>query len=276
MKLEMFYLKFMYFFQFLKWKIACRLNPGLIKTFVLPDQSLFEYPLNSVVGYFLYSGGFEQQELNFFMKSLKPGDIFLDIGANGGLYSVIASKIVSPTGAVYAFEPGKYELNLLSRNISLNLCKNITVIDKAVGNTSGFVKFAVSHDGAMSSLQETNHPNQSIKEWQLVNMISLDEFIQQSQIEKVDFIKIDVEGAEYLVFQGAERVLKSNERLTILFEGCESTSRGFGYSTKDLIDKVRDIGLTVYYFGENGELVQVIENNPDIGSKISNFVARNW
>lgn len=260
----------------IEWKIVSRLKANETMTFTLPDQSLFDYPLKSAIGCCLYRNSFEEKELKFFMSVLKPGDVFFDVGANGGLYSVIASKIVGEEGRVYAFEPGNFEIGLLTHNIQLNSCENITIVDKAVGNSTGTVDFGISDDGAMNSLRKTEHSLQSIREWKPVQMIRLDDFFEQLAVKRVNFVKIDVEGAENLVFEGATKILSSGKPVTILFEGSDTTSSVFGYSVRDMITRIKALGFSVCYLDEDCNLVETSEDNPDIGKKLYNFVAKNW
>jgi FkbM family methyltransferase len=257
------------------WKVLGRMNPAATKTFTLSNGALFEYPLDSTLGNLLSVDNFESVELDFVVKSLSPGDVLLDVGANGGLYSVLASKQVGPLGHIYAFEPGIRELSLFRRNIKINSCENITIVSKAVSNQSGTTQFAISHDGAMNSLKQTDHPMQKFKEWQTVEMTTLDTFIEDAGIDKVDFIKIDVEGAENLAFEGAKKLLSSDNKMTILFEACDANSESFGYSARDLLTSIKSMGFYIYYLDRKGQLIEVLESNPDVGGKIYNFVACN-
>jgi FkbM family methyltransferase len=258
------------------WRLLGLINPSAIKTFTLENGTKFNYPLNSAIGNCLsVDGSFETHELNFVIQSLKPGDVFLDIGANAGLYSVLAAQKVGASGHVYSFEPGRDELNLLSHNIQKNELKNVTIVNKAVSNERASVDFAISHDGAMNSLKKTNHSMQKIKEWQVVETITLDEFIRENQINKVDFIKIDVEGAEGLVFEGAKQLLNSNTHLTILFEACSVTTVSFGYTPRELIDNLKKQGFFLYCFSNTGELLNVESDAPSVGNENINFIACN-
>jgi FkbM family methyltransferase len=258
------------------WRALGQVRPNSTKTFTLPNGALFEYPLNSVLGGLLSVSNFESIELNFVLKSLSPGDVFIDIGANGGLYSVLASKQVTLSGHVYSFEPGIRELKILHNNLGLNCCENVTIIPKAVSNEVGSAQFAVSHDGAMNSLKQTDHPLQKFKEWQTVEVTTIDQFVEDSSIERVDFIKIDVEGAESLVFKGAENLLSSPNKLMILFEACNINSDSFSFSTRDLVGYVKSKGFHVHYFDGLGNLVEISDDIPDgLGVEIYNFVACN-
>ena len=117
----------------------------------MADGSEFDFPLRSYIGYALFANQFEETEIAFMRKSLRSGDIFLDIGANGGIYTVIGAKLVGPEGHVYAFEPGERELKTVKHNIELNNLTNVTLIDCVVSDKGGIARFAVVSDGALNS-----------------------------------------------------------------------------------------------------------------------------
>lgn len=255
------------------WWLYCAIFPDKIARFVLTDGSRFDYPLRTSIGQGLFIGAFETAEVEFVRRSLKPGDIFLDVGANGGLYTVIAAKLVSPGGHVYAFEPGQRELELLRHNIAINGLENVTVIERAVSNKTGLARFAISRDGAMNSLAQNKHPAQQIIEWQTIQTTTLDDFITEFGLTRVDFIKIDVEGAERFVFQGAPRLLGANNEITLLFETANSNVDGFHYSVQEFLSELINTGLSIYYFTETGALQAVTSHKVTFGNQIYNFVA---
>jgi FkbM family methyltransferase len=228
------------------WHSQCLLSPNKVASFTLPDGSKFEYPLKTAIGYEFFAGGFELPELKYIKKLLKPGDTFLDVGANAGLFTIMAAKLVGPTGHVYAFEPGLRELELLRRNLAINNIKNVTIVQCAVSNECGKAEFAISKDGAMNSLAQTDHHLQKIDTWQTVEVITLDKFMEQCDIGQVNFIKIDVEGAEKLVLDGASNFLKSKNFPPILCEFCDSTAIAFQSSGLELYDKFLSIGYKLF------------------------------
>ncbi len=228
------------------FKARCILPVDEVSTFSLIDGSRFDYPLKTAIGCALFCGGFETVEAKFLLNLLKPGDIFLDVGANAGFFTVIAAKQVGITGHVYAFEPGQRELKLLHHNIAINHLTNVTVIESAVSNKNGTAKFAISEDGAMNSMAKNNHPLQQIEEWCSVPTVSIDKFAEDYKVNKVDCIKIDVEGAEKLVFEGLKNVLFSNEKLLIIFEASDLNTIGFAYSVKDLLEELMNLGINLY------------------------------
>lgn len=127
---------------------------------------------------------------------IKKDNIVLDIGAHIGLFSILAAKSAS-NGKVYAFEPAEENFKLLLENTNLNRLNNIELIKKAVAGESGVREFALSKDdpaGHAIPYEETNR--QKIN----VQSTSLNDFLKEKDINKVDFLKMDCEGAEYEIF----------------------------------------------------------------------------
>jgi FkbM family methyltransferase len=255
------------------WNLRCRVTPDKVQTFTLEPSIRFEYPLKSLIGNALSIGAFETAERAFIQRTLKPGDTFLDIGANGGIFSMLAARRVGPAGRVIAFEPSRREADLLRRNIALNQFENIQVIEQAVSNEDGAAQLAISQDGALNALRQTNHPAQHIQGWLEVATVTLDTFLERSAIDRVDCIKMDVEGAERLVFQGSARLLTQAAPLTILFESVEVNAAGFGYHVSDFLAELRAQGLWLYYLDAQGWPLAISELLPEFGRRHYNFVA---
>lgn len=157
----------------------------------------------------------EKHEIKLLKSILKPGMRVLDIGANMGLYTEITSKIVRDKGHVFAFEPEPYNFEILSKLISSKKLSNVTPLQLALSNKPGEMKLYIddvnpgNHSFAQTNLYlGSNHYEVQTK--------TLDEL--KSVIGKIDFIKIDVQGAEGLVFEGAKQFLEDNKKISILLE----------------------------------------------------------
>ncbi len=132
----------------------------------------------------------------------KEGDIVLDIGAYVGMFTVKSSRQVGEEGLVIAIEPEPKNFSYLTMN-----CRglgNVRLVKKAVSNTDGKAKLYLSGGSALPSL---TLPNRNYIE---VETIALDNLIIQFKLPRVDFIKIDAEGAELEILKGAGNVLSSN------------------------------------------------------------------
>ncbi len=254
------------------WEIRCIAAPNRCATFRLVDGSRFDYPIKSAIGYGLSMAAFETAEIAFMRGLLQPGDVVFDVGANAGLFTVIAARQVGANGRVYAFEPGQRELELLHHNVSINNLTNITIIPYAISDRNGTAQFAVASDGALSSLGKTNHPEQKIIGWETVQTITLDSFAKDQGIARVDFLKIDVEGAERSVVRGAAAILADNPRLNVLFESDLRNTDCFGYTPQAFLSELVSSGLSVHCLVDEGSHFPISADDPKLGTDIYNFV----
>ena len=146
-----------------------------------------------------FFGNYDTKNITFIKTQLKVGDIFFDIGANVGCFSLSASVCVGATGKVYAFEPVKKVYARLCENITLNNIENILAYPKAVNFEDTKLKLYVGNQSNLgtTSIQEHDSMSGEVVE---VDSISLDGFVSSKNISKVDFVKIDIEGAEKELF----------------------------------------------------------------------------
>ncbi len=163
-----------------------------------------------------FFGVYDRENINFIKSQIKPGDYFFDIGANVGCFSLTASTCVGDTGKVYAFEPVPKVFNRLNENIGLNGIKNISSIPKALFDKDTILKFylASQENMGMSSIQEHDNMSGEVVE---LGAISLDSFIESNNITRVDFIKMDIEGAELKALQGMINTIRKH-RPTFMVE----------------------------------------------------------
>lgn len=148
-----------------------------------------------------WAGTYEVHRLGAFARAIFPGATVYDIGANVGIYSPLASLRAGPTGKVYAFEPSARNLHYLRRHLALNDARNCVVLETAVSNTDGTCHFSVGPwESSMARLSSQGDV--------LVPSITLDNGVYgEKALRPPDVIKIDVEGAEWEVLQGANRVI---------------------------------------------------------------------
>lgn len=205
-----------------------------------------------IVPYLLTQGSYESGSIAIMKASLKPGMRVADIGANIGLFTVIASKIVGPSGEVYAFEPDPENYGLLVRNVALNGCENVKCLQVAVAETAGTV-------GLYQDL--LNLGNHSLCRRNVaksgpaavtVCSCSLDSIITEIDHQaRVDLVKIDVQGAEGKVVRGALRVL-SRPGCRILMEFWPGGLENFGTRPRDLLDELCNLGFGISVVNEDG------------------------
>ena len=153
-----------------------------------------------------YQGVYEAGTLHVMRHLLRPGDVFLDVGANVGLMTVVAARFVGPMGRVYAFEPVQGTARLLERNVALNNASNVEVVPMALGarrERRVITEHLETHRGAASFA--TGGVGTGSEE---VQVDTLDAFVRERGLEgRVRLVKIDVEGWEEQVLAGGEGVL---------------------------------------------------------------------
>src|SRR5918911_565687 len=152
----------------------------------------------------------------------KQGDIVVDVGAHIGRYTIIASKRVGATGKVIAIEahPGNYEM--LNRNIKLNGLTNVTTLNFAVYSKETKIKLFLPGEKSNRTIYNTLISTRATDEEKFVevNADTLDDLLQNNEISHADinWIKIDVEGAELEVLKGADSIMSNSKNITLLIE----------------------------------------------------------
>jgi FkbM family methyltransferase len=200
--------------------------------------------------YFL--GYFDPRGIRYLKNHLYEGEIFIDIGANVGSYSLVASSLVGRTGRVYAFEPAGNVFERLTENIAMNGLKNIIAEKKAILDKNGSVDIYLSrHDNlGMSSI--FHHSSESgVSE--RVETISLDDYAEMKGLQRISLIKIDIEGAEMLALRGMRKVIEKF-RPRILIELKEETVAGSEYQVKDIIDFLINAAYEIFIINEQGNI----------------------
>jgi len=190
-----------------------RIHYFLIKKLSSKDITVNGYKMTAGYGDWLnfqYTGEYEPMTTGIIKDIIKEGDTVVDVGANIGYYTLLFSKLVGAWGTVYAFEPEPTNFSILKKNLEMNYASNVISVPKAVADTSGSVKLYI---------HETNPGGHTIMDVYddlkgiTVDCITLNEYLKG---KKINFIKIDVEGAEPNVIEGAKEVF--DNYTGILFE----------------------------------------------------------
>jgi len=172
---------------------------------------------------------------------LGPGSIAIDVGANLGIWSLLAAR---RGASVHAFEPVPGISERFQRHLDLNGVGSVTVNRLALGAEAGSLPFfaAPTINTGASSLARPLTPHVEIR----VPVVTLDSYIEREGIERIDLMKVDVEGAEILVFRGARRLLSSDRAPIIFFETGEPLCGRFGVTTRDVKQLLAGYGYGIY------------------------------
>lgn len=229
-----------------------------------------------IVPLLLIDGTIEKYSTDLFKKMVKEGMVVVDIGANIGYYSLIAARLVGSSGMVYAFEPELTTYDLLCKNIELNKYSNVIPIQKAASNKNGkrglwcdkinFASPSFSRDNVLVFSRDKVLENDSFVE---VETVTLDDFFRNTvQNSRVDIVKIDAEGAEELIINGAKQTLESNN-LKIIMEFWPLALRNLGTDPLELLHKLQEYGFKIMFINEVKQVLQPIE-------EIIRFCGREW
>jgi FkbM family methyltransferase len=151
-------------------------------------------------------GSWEPEVVRSIQDHVHSGTRVLDIGAQSGFYSLLLSRLVGPAGTVFAFEPLPANFRILEENLRLNSIQNVTIRREAVSDFSGNISFDFPRE-EVSLIAGPLLESDNLGTFQ-VPAISLDEFVRQTG-QPIQFIKMDVEGAETAVLRGAVETLKA-------------------------------------------------------------------
>jgi FkbM family methyltransferase len=232
----------------LRWSISKK--PWLVRAH--GSLPLF-VPHGGAAALIYYQGASEPEIADFIREFLKPGMVFVDVGAHLGEYTLLAATILRDSGYVHAFEPRPDTFEILLRNARLNRCGNIAANSNAVWHDNGSCQFERTPDPSVSVLRPRGN---SADGGSLisVNAITLDHYFADSQLIKPTLIKVDVEGAELYVFRGARSLLSlpPPKAPVLIFEYGTANTDAFGYSAGEICELLREFGYTIYHWSRGG------------------------
>jgi len=202
----------------------------------------------------LFFGVYEPFETNIFKKQIKKGNIVLDIGANIGYYTLIAAKLVGKDGKVFAFEPDPNNFLLLKKNVKLNNYQNVTLVNKAISDKSKNIKLYLSKNNfGDHRIYKSSENRESIN----IKCIRLDDYFKKIN-QRVDIIKMDIQGAEWAAIKGMQSLLRKNPNIKIIMEFSSDDLRKFGVNPKEFLDFLANLGFIFYNINEKKDKLEFI------------------
>ena len=199
---------------------------------------------------------FEPEETAFVESVLKPGDTFVDVGASIGWYTLNAARKVGASGRVYAFEPDPRSVELLRKNVAANGLDNVTVVPKAVSETTGSKKFFLrktrwANNSFYDPLKDPKilvlpfiqgNSTEGFAEEVDIETISLDDYLKNA---RVNVMKMDTEGAEHLVQKGALGVFRNNRDITVISEFIPLYIASSGGNPEEFLRTFVNLGFSI-------------------------------
>jgi FkbM family methyltransferase len=213
----------------------------------------------------IWKGGFEEAELVFMEKFIKPGDVIFDIGANIGLHALLAGRLSGAGGRVFAAEPVDYIYQRLKENIELNQASNVCLVKKAFSDKTGTADITISLEGfdAWNSLGGQSNMTGNLFKKETIDTISFDDFLTEGNAPVPDFVKIDTEGWEFNVLIGATK-LKSELGPVLMIEYSDEISSNFGFSTEMVFDKLVEYGYKLYDYDFKANSLKLLKRGDKV------------
>jgi len=232
-------------------EIGCRMRPDWLDTPRVVGLSSVGFPddqeplqievtpremINRAI--FLY-GTFEISETRLVQAFLQPGMTFLDVGAHIGYYTLIAARLVGEAGRVHSFEPGKEMRTHLEANVARNGLHNVEIHPQALAEQTGEVGFYPSKLASNQGISSIIASGDGRAAPVTVPSLSLDDFAASLGGRRIDFLKMDIEGAELQVIRGGQHLLGGTDAPPMIFEAHElapvaDALRPLGYRIRQL------------------------------------------
>lgn len=208
----------------------------------------YNLDISDIIDWYIYYG-FREKSKELLLESIKENDTVIDVGANVGEISLRAANIVgNKVGKIYSFEPDHINFNRFLNNMKINAVKNITPINKGLGNVDGVFNLSVvdENNRGMNRIVESNESLNTSK----IEVIILDNYIKLKNITRVDLIKIDTEGFEMNVIKGAKDLLK-RFRPVLFIELDEKNLIDQNSSPKELINHLINLNYNIVNANNN-------------------------
>ena len=220
-------------------------------------------------------GTYEELESKIMEEKIEMGNIVVDVGANIGLHTLNMARIVGNTGQVFAFEPDPSNFEILKKNVKINNYKNIILEQKAVGDKHGRTTLYQSdHPGKHRIFPQTEQAKSQVQ----VELTNLDNYFDSDMIDKINFIKIDVEGLEFSVLKGMKNILKNSKKIKILFEFMPENTMEVGFTPIELLNYLTSNDFKLYCIDNKTKKLLYVSNNEEIVklcSTTNNTISRN-
>ena len=193
---------------------------------------------------------------------VRTGDTVLDIGANTGQFTIPLARLVGPEGVVHSFEPiAAAHKELLNSVENAGLSGSVRCLQLALGESTRMVEFTIPKDRPTEATAAPHSQGSwsdfrsrpEAYETQACSVIELDDYVRDNGIGEVSFVKCDVEGAEFLVMQGAKSLLERPQPPVLMMEIYEGWTKSFGYEPRDLIEFLEKTGgYECYWISPSG------------------------
>ncbi|NEZ59932.1 FkbM family methyltransferase [Adonisia turfae] len=247
---------------FLGWQLRKRILKKPLDIEIIPNLKIRCYPNGYSAASVLYCGLYDYNEMFFLLRYLQPEDSFLDIGANVGVYSLLAASKIS-VGKIYSFEALPKNYGRLEENIKLNSFDQVKSYSIAVSDTEGSIALNLAEGDSMPFVSSDFDNENSI----IVATNTLDNLLEDKPLKQLTLAKIDIEGAELLAFKGATSLLKQQLPYVWILE-LNNTINHFEHTEDEVVNFLRNFGYELYSYDADNNQLQMITPNQKEGNNI--------
>jgi FkbM family methyltransferase len=208
---------------------------------------------DSMASGLVFGKGYEVGTTKLFQKFVESGMNVVDIGAHIGYYTVLASKLVGEQGKVWAFEPEPRNYSELQKNLRLNQSNNVSYFRMAVGDRFKISElyYSARWSGECSLVEIKQRPKDRVS----VEVVTLDEALKN---QRVDIIKMDVDGGEMMVLDGARELIERSPNLMMFAECWKYGLEGSNNTLKDYWDKLKTHFNFIYQINEQDDSIKLL------------------
>ena len=195
------------------------------------------------------NGTYEHEVVSVFQAAVKSSTNVVDIGANVGYYTLLASGLVGPDGCVYAFEPDPLALQYLEQNVERNQCGNVVIIGEGVSEIVGQATFVRDKYGAEGYVARVASASSTVIQIETTN---LDAYFESIGWPSVDLVKMDIEGGEMAALEGMGDLSQRNPGLQIIMEYDLENLRRVSANRESVASVLQELGFTHGHVIEQG------------------------
>ena len=213
------------------------------------------------IGWNIFFLGEYENDTNLVLKEyVKPGMTVIEAGANNGSESVIIAHLLGPTGHLFAFEPFEKVARILNINILINNCDSIITLEKlALGSSEETIEFYIPKENVSNQGEASKYPFSSTFDSIHVKQTKLDQWVKTKNVSRVDFIKMDVQGAEMDILEGARNTIKLMKPVIYLEADAIQSSNG-NSNLDTLYRNLIELDYEIYTYIDNKK-TKLLYNN---------------
>jgi len=247
-KIGKIYLKIAFILNFLGFGkvVALRKTSSTILSNLRPDYIESEghkFFLDESDSLHLFPDGiYEEFGTSIVKQMIKKGDVVLDLGAHIGYFTLIFAKLVGENGKVYAFEPSPDNYSLLKKNVQVNGYNNVILVKNGVSNKTGKNMLYLSDSNPGDNMIiDTKENRQSIE----IETVRLDDYFRDFK-NQINFIKMDIQGAELDALRGMSSLLKKMENIKIMSEFAPKWLKKFGNEPIEYLKLLKEFNFKIF------------------------------